>query len=203
MKEKMEGGKPRSGGNVMSQILVIYASDYGHTKQMAEAVSEGAAAVQGVKTVVKTAEETTAEDMIASDAIVFGSPVHMGSMDWRIKRLIHSACSGLWAKDMLSGKVGAVFATGGGLGSAGGGVELNLLSMFANLAECGLILVPLPKHTPNYEHGGLHWGPYARTTNLAHEPIGVSAEQLSVARAHGNNVARVTLALGGRVAFIK
>jgi NAD(P)H dehydrogenase (quinone) len=187
----------------MAQMLVVYAGDYGHTKQMAQAVAEGAAAMKGMKTVVKSAEETTAEDMIESDAIVFGSPVHMGSMDWRIKKLIDSVCSGLWAKDMLSGKVGAVFAVGGGLGSAGGGVELNLLSLLANLAECGLILVPLPKHTPKYEHGGLHWGPYARTTNLAHEPVYISAEQFSVARAHGNNVARVALALGRRIEFNK
>lgn len=185
----------------MAKVLVIYASDYGATKQMAEAVAEGAQSIPGVEAEIKDAETASAEDLSSSDAIVFGSPVHMGSMDWRLKKMIDGVCSGLWAKDALTGKVGAVFATGGGLGSAGGGVELNLLSLLANLAELGMILVPLPKHTPNYALGGLHWGPYARTVTLTGEHVGVNAEQLSVARTHGENVARVTVALNGRVAF--
>ncbi|HPO14535.1 MAG TPA: NAD(P)H-dependent oxidoreductase [Candidatus Hydrogenedentes bacterium] len=187
----------------MTKVLVIYASDYGSTRKMAEAVAEGAVGIPGVEALIRNAEETTAEDMTSSQAIIFGTPVHMGSMDWRVKKLIDTVCSGLWAKDALTGKVGAVFATGGGLGSAGGGAELAMLSLMANLAECGMILVPLPKHTPKYEYGGLHWGPYARTTNLAHEPIGVSEEQLAVAKTHGANVARVAVALAGKLEFQK
>ncbi len=187
----------------MAKVLVIYASDYGSTRKMAEAVAAGVSGIPGMEAVIKAAEETTAEDMTSSQGIIFGTPVHMGSVDWRVKKLIDTVCSGLWAKDALTGKVGAVFATGGGLGSAGGGVELALLSLLANLAECGLIIVPLPKNTPHYEYGGIHWGPYARTTNLAHEQIGVGEEQLAVAKAHGANVARVAAALAGNVEFQK
>ncbi len=175
----------------MTRILVLYATDYGATRAMAEAVLEGAASVEGVVALLRSAEEVTAEDMISSDGIVFGSPVHMGSMDWRVKKAIDAVCSGLWMRDALVGKVGAVFVTGGGFGGAGGGVELTMLAMLANLAELGMLIVTLPKNAPGYQNGGLHWGPYMRTGDEAGNPAGVNPESLELARHHGANVARV------------
>ena len=187
----------------MAKVLVVYATDYGSTKKMAEAVAEGAKLVDGAQVVIKTAEETTAEDFTSSDAIIMGSPVHMGTIDWRVKQLIDKVCGKLWMKDALSGKVGAVFATGSGYGNAGGGCELTMLSMLSNFAELGLVLVPLPKHTPGYHKGGIQWGAYGRSMSEKIEPTGVSVEQLEAAKHHGANVARVTLALGGPIKFAR
>lgn len=184
----------------MTKILVVYASDYGATRAMAEAVAEGAASVEGVTSLLKDAEAVAAEDMTLSDGIVFGSPVHMGSMDWRVKKVIDAVCSKLWMQDALNGKAGGVFVTGGGFGGAGGGVEVTMLSMLANLAELGLLLVTLPKNTPGYQHGGLHWGPYARTADAGGNPVGVQPEALAVARCHGANVARAARALSRQAA---
>ena len=185
----------------MAKILVVYASDYGNTEKMANAVAAGVRSVTAGEAVVKKAEEVTADDITASDGIVFGSPVHMGSMDWRIKKMIDTVCSGLWMQNLVVGKVGGVFATGSGFGGAGGGAELTLLSMLNNLVELGLIVVPLPKNTPGYPKGGMQWGPYGRSADENLQPIGVSDDALAVARLHGANIARAADAIKGQEIF--
>lgn len=187
----------------MTKILIVYATDWGNTKKMAEAVADGVATVDGAEAVVKTAEEATAEDVAAADALVLGSPVHMGCMDWRVKRFIDQVCGGLWMQDKVVGKVGAVFVSGGGFGNAGGGCEIAMLSMMNNLAELGLLLVPLPKRTPGYPKGGLQWGPYGRSQAEDMQPIegGVPDERIEAARNHGANVARVAGLIKGKTVF--
>jgi NAD(P)H dehydrogenase (quinone) len=169
---------------------------------MAGAVADGVNSVDGVTAVVKKAEEVTADDMTGSDGIVVGSPVHMGSMDWRVKKFIDTVCSGLWMQDKMNGKVAGVFTSGGGFGGAGGGTELALLSILNNIAELGMLIVPLPKNTENYKKGGLHWGPYGRSADENMEHVGVSDEALSVAKKHGANIARATAAIGGQTVFV-
>jgi len=184
-----------------TKIVIIYATDYGNTKKMAESVMAGAQSVVDTQVVIKQAEEVTAEDWISSQGVIVGSPVHMGSPDWRIKKMIDTVCSGLWMKDKLIGRVGGVFATGGGFGSAGGGCELVMLSLLANFAELGFIIVPLPKNTPGYPAGGLHWGPYARSGGPNMEPVGVSSESLEASFHHGANIARLAGQLKGNTVF--
>lgn len=187
----------------MTNILIVYATDWGSTKKMADTVAAGVATVEGAQATLKTAEEAMAEYVVAADALILGSPVHMGSMDWRMKRFIDQVCSQLWMADKIVGKVGAVFVTGGGYGSAGGGCELTMLAMMNNLAELGLLLVPLPKNTPGYPKVGLHWGPYGRSMTEDLQPIegGVPDERLEAARNHGANVARVAAAIKGKNIF--
>jgi NAD(P)H dehydrogenase (quinone) len=185
----------------MSKILIVYASDYGNTEKMANAIAEGAKKVPDTEVTVKKAEDVTADDLTANDGYIIGTPVHMGSIDWRVKKFIDTVCSGMWMKDALVGKVGGVFATGSGYGGAGGGCELTLLALLNNMAELGLILVPLPKKTPGYTVGGLHWGPYARSAGVNMEQTGVADESLEAARYHGVHVARVTAALKDTVIF--
>ena len=185
----------------MTKVLIVYATDYGNTKKMAEAVASGVTSVPDVQVELKLAEEATADDLIASDALIVGTPVHMGSPDWRVKKFIDQVCSPLWVKDSLIGKVGAVFATGGGYGNAGGGCELTMLALLNNFAELGMVMVPLPKNTPGYYLGGLQWGPYGRSAGEKMEPTGVTEERLEAAKHHGANVARVTVALAGKQLF--
>lgn len=185
----------------MSHVIVIYASDYGNTQKMAEAVASGAESVPGTTVSLKQAKDVTPDDMVKSDGVIIGTPVHMGSIDHRVKTFIDSVCSGLWMQDRMVGKVGAVFTTGAGYGSAGGGTELTMLSLLNNIAELGMIIVPLPKKTQGYEYGGLQWGPYGRSAGLHMEQDGVKDESLTVARHHGANVARIAAALKGKDLF--
>lgn len=186
----------------MIQILIIYATDYGNTEKMAQAVAEGASTVAGTQSLVKKAEEVTAEDMTASDGVVVGSPVHMGCMDWRVKKFIDTVCSGLWMQNKMNGRVAGVFTSGSGFGGAGGGTELAMLSLLNNFAELGMLIVPLPKNTENYKKGGLQWGPYGRSADEDLNHVGVSAEALAVAKKHGANIARAAALLKGQTVFV-
>ena len=187
----------------MARVLIVYATDHGNTERMAQSVEAGVNSVEGAEAVVIKAEDVTVDDVTSSDALVVGSPVHMGSPDHRVKAFIDRVCGPLWMKNAISGKVGAVFASGSGFGNAGGGCELTMLAMLSNLAELGLVLVPLPKHTPGYTNAGIQWGPYGRSMDEEMNPVGVSEERLESSRHHGENIAKVTLALGGSVEFAK
>lgn len=184
----------------MAEVLIVYATDHKGTLKMALALARGVESVEGCKASLKTAEEAVADDVLAADALVLGSPVHMASMDWRMKKFIDQQCSGLWMGDKAAGKAAGVFVCGSGYGNAGGGCELTMLAMLANLAELGMVLVPLPKDSPGYVKGGLHWGAYGRAHNEDLSPIagGLPEERAEAAIQHGKNIARVALALKGK-----
>jgi len=169
-------------------ILIAYHSDYGNTKKMAEAIAAG---IKGgnpaAKPLLKLAEQTTQEDLLDADVIFFGTPVHMGSMAWPMKKLIDEAGK-LWMEGALEGKVGGVFVTGGGFGSAGGGVESTMISLHAHFLEQGMIVIGFPKHLPGYADGGLHWGAYCRSGNHEGMPAGISDAALVAARGYGAHV---------------
>ena len=179
----------------MAKILIVYATDYGNTEKMAGVIAEGVRDVAGAEAVLKTAEETSKDDLAAADGVIIGAPVHMGSMDWRVKKFIDTVCSAMWMEDGMVGKVAGVFATGSGFGNTGGGAELTMLSVLNNLVELGMFVVPLPKNTPGYPLGGLQWGPYARSAGVNMEQTGVQDASLEAARLHGTHVARTAAAL--------
>ncbi len=184
----------------MAKILVVYATDYGSTKKMADEIVSGAGSVDGCTAESKAAEDATSDDMESADAVIFGTPVHMGSPAWKIKKFIDTVCGGLWMENKMNGKVGAVFATGGGLGGTGGGGELAMLAMISNVTELGMIFVPFPKSSPGYANGGLQWGPCARTADDK-GPIGFPDNMAEPARCHGANVARAAKLLAGQKIF--
>jgi len=166
-------------------VLIAYHSDYGNTKKMAEAIAAGVKVSQANVTVsLTTAADTSLNDLMDADVIVFGTAVHMGSMAWPMKKLIDQA-SKLWMDGSLEGKVGGVFATGGGFGGGGGGVEQTMISLYSNFLEHGMIVVGFPKSLPGYADGGLQWGPYGRTGNHEGMPAGVSDQALAAARSYG------------------
>jgi len=185
----------------MTQILVIYESDYGSTEKMAQAAVAGINSVDGATAVLKKAEDVTAEDFIASDGVLVGTPVHMGSMDWRVKKMIDTVCSGLWMEDKAHGKAVGVFASGSGFGGGGGGVELTLVSLLNNFVELGMIVVPLPKSTDGYKKGGLQWGPYGRSADEDMQHCGLGDDVLALASRHGVHLTRVAKALKDQQIF--
>jgi NAD(P)H dehydrogenase (quinone) len=185
----------------MVKIAIVYATDHGNTQRMAEAVAAGVKTVPNAEALLIQAEDATEDEIITSNALIIGSPVHMSCLDWRVKRFIDQVCGPLWMMDRMVGKVGAAFASGGGYGNAGGGCEGTLLAMLTNLAEMGMILVPMPKTTPGYPHGGLQWGAYGRSAGVHMEQTGVTDERLEAAHHHGANVARVTIAIQGKELF--
>lgn len=69
----------------MAKILIVYHSQTGHTEKMALAVAEGVKDVEGAEVILKKASEATAEDLLAADGIVIGSPENFGYMAGMVK----------------------------------------------------------------------------------------------------------------------
>ena len=88
----------------MARIIVVYESKYGNTRRAAEAIAEGAAETPGVEAVVKELKEVDPDRLAEYDAIVVGSPNHIGSPTRRIKKFIDRL-----GKLKLEGKMGAAF----------------------------------------------------------------------------------------------
>lgn len=69
----------------MTKILIVYHSQTGHTKQMAEAVAEGAKAIDGVEVILKIAAEATLADLLHCDGLAVGTPENFGYMSGMVK----------------------------------------------------------------------------------------------------------------------
>jgi len=178
-------------------ILIVFHSDYQHTQSVADAIAAGAKAAladEGVDAdvVLMQAAEVSLDDMQGADVLIFGSPVHMGSMAWQMKQLIDKG-SKLWMAGALQGKIGGVFATYGGFGGAGGGVEQTLMSLHANFLEHGMLVCGFPRSLSGYADAGIHWGLAVRTGNDEGMPEGVKDSALVAARAYGAHVVETHL----------
>lgn len=179
------------------RALIAYHSDYGSTEKMAHAIAAGMrASAPDTHIELKQALDTSLDDLLDVDIIVFGTPVHMGSMAWQMKKLIDST-SGLWMEGALQGKLGGVFVSAGGFGGAGGGAELTLAALHAHFLEHGMLVAGLPRHALGYAEGGLHWGAYARTGNHEGMPAGIDDRQLTAARSYGAHLIEVAERLFG------
>src|SRR5262245_42571448 len=127
-------------------VLVVVASDTGRTWRMAEAFAEGVREAGGQVELV-AARDADAARARGADALVLGSGVHMAGPASSMRAFLERLAP-LWLEGALIGKVGAAFVSAG-LGGRGG-AELTLLSLWANLAENGLLLVPMNNSVPNY-----------------------------------------------------
>ena len=119
-------------------VLVVYFSDKGHTKAMAEAVARGAGGVDGASVRLLDVASATPEDVLASDAVIVGSPVYKANVAPKVQEFINS-----WPiKDpRLRDKLGAAFATGSGLSAGEELVQTNLLQ---SMLVCQMIVVGGP-----------------------------------------------------------
>ncbi len=169
------------------KMLIVTASQTGRTLRMAESFAAGAREGRADVDLV-SAEEATAEQAIAADAIVLGSGVHMGGMESSM-RVFFERIAPLWMQGGLVGRIGAAFATGGAGGR--GGAELTLISLWALLAEHGLVCVPMHNRLAGYSEAGCHWGPIAWTNPRAGE-VGPTDAHLEAAFSHGFHVAGCT-----------
>lgn len=71
----------------MARLLVVHHSPTRSTQALLEAALAGAAddAIEGVEVVVRPALEATADDVLAADGYLLGSPVNFGYMSGALK----------------------------------------------------------------------------------------------------------------------
>jgi len=185
----------------MVNILIVYTSTFGSTNKIAQAMAKSLNYLNEVQCVIKNCESILTDDFIQSDAIILGTPVKMGAIDWQMKKMIDTIMGPLWMKDKLVGKVGGCFATGGGYGKAGAGAELVLASMANVLLEMGIIYIPLPKNTTGYKLGGIQWGAYGQSADENMQFTELNGEQLISCQIHAQNIARITKVINKQKVF--
>ena len=98
----------------MAKVLIVYHTLSGNTEKMAQAFAEGAKSVQGTEVVIKKAFEATLEDLLACDAVAFGSADYFSYIAGALKDFFDRTYYPSQGK--VAGKPYAAFATGGGGG---------------------------------------------------------------------------------------
>ena len=131
----------------MAQLLVTYHSRGGNTKQMAELIGEGAAAVEGVEVDVRPVGNVQSEDLLRYDGIVIGSATYYGLPAASIKKLLDESVA---FHGQLEGKVGGAFASSANIG---GGNETTILAILEALLIHGMVV--------QGSATGDHYGPVA------------------------------------------
>jgi len=100
-------------------ILIVFHSQTGRTKKMADAVAKGANSIENVSTILKEARETTLDDLLNSDGLAFGSPEYFGYMAGAIKDLFDRTYYQVRGRKEIFKKPYVVFISAGndGLGA--------------------------------------------------------------------------------------
>jgi len=159
----------------MTQILILYYSQHGATKNMAQVIARGvedAGAEALLRTVPKVsttceaidspvpdagAPYVTLEDLKNCDGLILGSPTRFGNMAAPLKYFLDSTSS-LWLSGAMVNKPAAVFTS---TSSLHGGQETTLLSMMLPLMHHGMMILGIPYTEADLLHtksGGTPYG---------------------------------------------
>ena len=191
----------------MADILVLYYSNHGATRALAQALARGIDKVPGMdarlRTVprVSTVCEATEPVIPASGApyveardlqecvgIALGSPTRFGNMAAPMK-YFWDGTAAQWLSGELAGKPACVFTS---TGTMHGGQESTLLSMLLPLLHHGMLIVGLPFTEPllaNAQGGGTPYG--ASHVAGTHNDRPVSDEEKRLAMLLGQRLAEV------------
>ena len=192
-------------------LLVLYYSRHGATRQLAELIAEGIESVPGATARLRTVPEVSAvceatesdipasgppyvehRDLEECAGLALGSPTRFGNMASAVKYFLDSSTS-QWLSGALTGKPACVFTS---TGSMHGGQESTLLSMMIPLMHHGMVMVGLPYSQPelmNTQTGGTPYGVthFAKADGSA--PI--SADEKKLALAQGKRLAEIAIKL--------
>lgn len=183
----------------MQEILILYYSQTGAVRQMANFVARGVEKVPQMgarlRTVPKISTVTQATEPAIPDAgapyveysdleqcagLALGSPTRFGNMAAALKYFLDGT-GGLWLKGTMSGKPASVFTS---TGSMHGGQESTLLSMMLPLLHHGMLIVGVPYSEPELmstRSGGTPYGASHVAGANADQPISEDERRLCIA----------------------
>jgi NAD(P)H dehydrogenase (quinone) len=193
------------------EILVLYYSQHGATRQMAQLIARGIERVAGVRARLRTVPkvstvcEATEPDIPDGGApyvelrdleecigLALGSPTRFGNMASAMK-YFWDGTGGLWMKHTLVGKPAALFTS---TGTMHGGQESTLLSMMLPLLHHGMLIVGLPYSEPELsstQSGGTPYGA-SHVAGLAND-LPVTEAEKKLCLALGRRLAQTALKL--------
>ena len=90
----------------MAKVIIIYESKYGNTRSVAEKLAEGMREIPGIEPSLQELNEVDRTRLAGFDAILVGSPNHIGRATGGIRKFITEL-----GKLNLTGKAAAVFDT--------------------------------------------------------------------------------------------
>ncbi len=183
----------------MTEILVLYYSQGGAVRELAQLVARGVEMVPGAKARLRTVPkvsavcEATEPEIPAAGApyvelvdleecagLALGSPTRFGNMAAPMKYFLDGT-SGLWLKGAMVGKPAAVFTSSA---SMHGGNEATLLSMMLPLLHHGMLIVGLPYSEPELTSttaGGTPYGASHVAGAADNQPITEAERKLCLA----------------------
>jgi NAD(P)H dehydrogenase (quinone) len=195
----------------MNEILVLYYSQGGATREMAQLIARGIESIANIKARIRTVpkvstncEATESDIPTSGDAYVelqdlqeciglaLGSPTRFGNMAAPMKYFLDGTV-GAWLKGALIGKPAAVFTS---TGSMHGGNESTLLTMMLPLMHHGMLIVGLPYSEPELsstQTGGTPYG--ASHIGGTNNDNPISAEERKLCLALGKRLAETALRL--------
>ncbi len=195
----------------MNEILVLYYSQGGAVRSMAQLIARGIESVAGAKARIRTVPkvsancEATEPDIPASGdpyvelqdleeciGLALGSPTRFGNMAAPMKYFLDGTTS-LWLKGALINKPAAAFTSSG---SMHGGNESTLLTMMLPLLHHGMVIVGLPYSEPalsSTASGGTPYG--ASHIGGAMDDRAITDDEKQLCIALGKRLAQTALKL--------
>ncbi len=125
------------------KISIVYHSESGNTKAIAEFIAKGASSIDGIEVKPMSITDIDEDFLNQSVAIIFGCPTYAGTFSHQMKTWMDTA-----SLKRFEGKIGAVFATENYLG---GGADVALMGMVGHLLVGGMLV---------YSGGAAHGHPY-------------------------------------------
>ena len=114
------------------KIAIVYHSESGNTKNMAELVREGCLKIPEIEAERMSIDNVDEGYVVESAAIIFGSPTYEGSCSWQMKKYLDTGPKG------LAGKLGGVFVSQNWPG--GGGASFAEMTIIAAMLVHGMII---------------------------------------------------------------
>ncbi|MDO9205682.1 NAD(P)H:quinone oxidoreductase [Methylotenera sp.] len=195
----------------MSEILVLYYSQGGAVREMAQLIARGVESIPNINARIRTVPKVSANceatepeipdsgapyveqsDLEECIGLALGSPTRFGNMAAPMKYFLDGTV-GLWLKGALVGKPAAVFTS---TGSMHGGNETTLLTMMLPLMHHGMLMVGLPYSEPELsstQTGGTPYGASHIGGAMDDKPI--SADERKLCLALGKRLAQTALKL--------
>ncbi len=195
----------------MAEVLVLYYSQGGAVREMAQLIARGIESQAGVKARIRSVPkvssncEATESDIPASGdpyvelsdlqeciGLALGSPTRFGNMAAAMKYFLDSTVS-TWLQGDLIGKPAAVFTSSG---SMHGGNEATLLSMMLPLLHHGMVMVGIPYSEAELsatKTGGTPYG--ASHVAGANDDLAISPDERKLCLALGKRLGQIALKL--------
>jgi NAD(P)H dehydrogenase (quinone) len=200
----------------MTDILVLYYSRHGATRELALCIAQGIDAVAGAQARVRTVPAISAvceasqpeipdngppyvenRDLEECAGLALGSPTRFGNMAAALKYFLDGTAP-QWLSGALAGKPACVFTS---TGSLHGGQESTLLSMMLPLLHHGMLVLGIPYTEPALtltQTGGTPYGASHFGRAGGADDVPLSADEKLLATRLGTRLARAALALEAR-----